>query len=420
MALRAGGSCRSARRRRAAPAISAGDQRRVGAGEGEHGAVVDRVGVAVEQRVRGRELRRRSRRSPPRRDPRRSSGPRAPSLKPPPAPLRRAARRRATSRSPSTRHVGLMHDAVEVDRHLDGARRSPPRRRRRRGRCRAASRPRAALPVSFAFSLVPIPSSATLVPCSPPRGEQLEQRARPPAPPAAVRRPPSTSSSTGSGTGRRRRSSRRRPACPRRSPSIGRDEALAAGQVAEGARRAQVAGVGDRRRGRRGRAAGRVPLAQVIRASEPALSAPAIAAPRRRSVVHVGAHHPGEHLLGDAGEGRDPRAGLGGGVARRRVRERLHGRSEDDVGRAHRRGDRCRAARRRGPRARPSGARTASAPTRPASPRRRSPSPIVAGLAITRTSSPSPTPRQSRTTVLIARSRSLTRPRLPGAPAAII
>ena len=52
-------------------------------------------------------------------------------------------------------------------------------------------------------------------------------------------------------------------------------------------------------------------------------------------------------------------------------------------------------------------ARTPSASARPASPRRRSPSPIVAGLATTSTSSPGRTPRQSRITAATARSRSL-------------
>ena len=51
-------------------------------------------------------------------------------------------------------------------------------------------------------------------------------------------------------------------------------------------------------------------------------------------------------------------------------------------------------------------ARTASAPARPASPRSRSPRPRVAGLATTRTSSPSLTWRQSWTTALTARSSS--------------
>ncbi len=51
-------------------------------------------------------------------------------------------------------------------------------------------------------------------------------------------------------------------------------------------------------------------------------------------------------------------------------------------------------------------ARMPSAPTRPASPRKRSPSPIVAGLATTSSSSPSRTPRQSRTIALTACSRS--------------
>ena len=51
---------------------------------------------------------------------------------------------------------------------------------------------------------------------------------------------------------------------------------------------------------------------------------------------------------------------------------------------------------------------TASAPSLPASPRSRVPSPIVAGLQITSTSSPSRTPRHSRTIAVTARSRSLT------------
>ncbi len=51
-------------------------------------------------------------------------------------------------------------------------------------------------------------------------------------------------------------------------------------------------------------------------------------------------------------------------------------------------------------------ARVASAPAASASPRIRSPSPWVAGLQTTSTSSPAATPRQSRTTARTARSRS--------------
>ena len=50
---------------------------------------------------------------------------------------------------------------------------------------------------------------------------------------------------------------------------------------------------------------------------------------------------------------------------------------------------------------------TPSAPARPASARRRSPRPIVAGLQITSSSSPSVRPMHSRTIALTARSRSL-------------
>ena len=82
-------------------------------------------------------------------------------------PLRRAARRRGRPARPSTARVGLHHDAVEVDRHLDRRRRSRPRRRTRRGTCPSSFSSSSSSPLRIAFSLVPMPSSATRVPSGP-------------------------------------------------------------------------------------------------------------------------------------------------------------------------------------------------------------------------------------------------------------
>ena len=75
------------------------------------------------------------------------------------------------------------------------------------------------------------------------------------------------------------------------------------GRLPKAPRRGQVAGVGDRRCGRRARAAGRSRSAQVIRASDPAVSDLGDRRALAPQALDVGAHHPREHLLGR------PRAG---------------------------------------------------------------------------------------------------------------
>ena len=114
---------------------------------------------------------------------------------------------------------------------------------------------------------------------------------------------------------------------------------------------------------------------------------------------HVGAHHPGQHLLGHAGKRGDPRAGLGRGLAGRGVGERLNGRSQDDVGgRASPRRRRA-AARRRGRRAPPSA--PAPRPRRRGRPRRAAARPGRASPGWRRPGPPRPrgrrgTPRSPR------------------------
>ena len=111
-------------------------------------------------------------------------------------------------------------------------------------------------PVSFAFSFVPIPSSATLVPPSP-CGRRSSSRRSPSAPGGRDQVPGLDRELDRLGDAADRGD---RPVDDQRAlgGALDRgDEALAARQVAEGAARGQVAGVGDPGRGRRARAAGR-------------------------------------------------------------------------------------------------------------------------------------------------------------------
>ena len=279
------------RRRRRAPRPAAASR-----GEGEDGAVVDGVGVVVEQRGAA------SRASP--RAPRSRRGP--------PSEKFGTASRRISAEAPAARSDEQLavaddrsrrpaqrrphDDAVEVDRDLD----RPPI---------AAEAPKATwtvprsfsssstLPVSSAFSFVPTPSSAMLGPSSLSAvSSSSERRALGPARvgQAAL-------------DGQRDRlveepDAGDRPVDDQRPVAVlvGRDEALAAGQVPERARRGQLA----RRRGSRSgpsRPSRRsLPFAQVIRASVPALRSVRDRVAAAAQPVHVGAHHPGEHLLGDA------------------------------------------------------------------------------------------------------------------------
>ena len=153
---------------------------------------------------------------------------------------------------------------------------------------------------------MPIPSSATLVPSSPCVGEQLEQRLALGADrvgQVAVADRQRHRRLDLADAGDRAVDDER--ALPR--PLERGDEALAAGQVAEGAAGAEVAGVDDR-----GAALEPEPQVAAVGAGDARLgaarrAAAQIASPRRRSSSIVGAHHPGEHLLGDAGHRVRPR-----------------------------------------------------------------------------------------------------------------
>ena len=120
-----------------------------------------------------------------------------------------------------------------------------------------------------------------------------------------------------------------------------RDEALAAGQVAEGAAVAEFAGVED---------------PEPPFEADPQVAAVAAGDARLRAAVEggddrptaaadllqVAGHQPGEHLFGDAGQGADADAGVARGLTRRGVGKGLDRRREDDVGRGHRRRHRAR------------------------------------------------------------------------------
>ena len=180
------------------------------------------------------------RRGPPRRGPRRRWG-------------RRRAGSRVQHEAPALEHAG----AADVERRVRG-------RGSRGGSGTATVPPIPALapnatctvpsifsssrmlPVRRAFSFVPTPSSAKFVPCSP-AACRRPSHASPISPLAPVRRPSSTVRRTGS-SGRPsdgERGGHHGPLAAQR-----RDEPLAAGQVAEGAGRGEVALVGDARAAR--------------------------------------------------------------------------------------------------------------------------------------------------------------------------
>ena len=229
-------------------------------------AVVVAVGVAVEQRAAGRRRRPRARRSRRRRGPRRRSGRRAarPALRPAARRRGRAARRRSStsgSRTTQSRWTGTW-TVPPIAAEAPKATWAVPR----------IFSSSSTLPVSFAFSLVPMPSSATLVPSSP----------------CAVS---SSSSARALGAARPRPGGRPRPSArpassgmptpaivpsttsvPSPVPSTGAMKPSPQGRLPKAPRRGQLAGVGDRRRGPRARAAGRCRCGQVIRASAPPLS----------------------------------------------------------------------------------------------------------------------------------------------------
>ena len=167
--------------------------------------------------VRTRPRSRRSRRG---RGPRRSSGPRAPSSVP--LSPRRAARPPRTSALAVDADVGLHHDAVEVDRHLD----------------RAADRGRGAeRDVAGAEELLVLEQRcrvriALLVRADPELGDvgavlAVRRRAAPSAARRRRRSPrpggrPRSSARPARRRARSPRSCRRRPACPRRCPRSAR------------------------------------------------------------------------------------------------------------------------------------------------------------------------------------------------------
>ena len=111
--------------------------------------------------------------------PRREGAPRAPRPSPGRGPRRRWGRRAARVTA-QTQQLAVAHDAARRrarpsarSRRSRGGpapgrcRRSRRRRRRRRARCRGSSRPRGSRRSAVAFSFVPMPSSATLVPSAP-------------------------------------------------------------------------------------------------------------------------------------------------------------------------------------------------------------------------------------------------------------
>src|SRR3954469_9491712 len=109
----------------------------------------------------------------------------------------------------------------------------------------------------------------------------------------------------------------------------GRDEALAARQVAERARCREIALVGDAGAAAEVDAQVRSERARDVRlvlAREQIGDAPAARAQQRE----VAGHQAGEHVLGDAGKRRAARSGLRGGLARAGVREGAAGGRDED------------------------------------------------------------------------------------------
>ena len=230
------------------------------------------------------------------------------------------------------------------------------------------------LPVRIASSLVPIPSSATLVP-SAPWAVSSSSSASPSAPTASVRCPSSDRQRDRlldpADAGDRAVDDERALARALER----RDEALAAGQVAEGAAGAELAGVGDR-----GAALEPEPQVAAVGAGDPRLGAAVeqlgrSPRPRRRSSSMSALITRASISSVTPGQRGDPDAGLAGRLAGGGVGERLDGRREHDVGGEHRRGHRPPAARPRASRARRSapasprrprpGRRSASAPRAP-------------------------------------------------------
>ena len=261
------------------------------------------------------------------------------------------------------------------------------------------------LPVRIASSLVPIPSSATLVPSGPCARQQLHQRG------ALV------AGRVGQVALRDGQRDRRLDQADAGDRAVDHERALAPvpstgamkpspqGRLPKAPRPREFARVDDRPRAPRAE-----PQVAAVAAGDPRLGAAVqrveIAQPRRRissrspfiSRASISSVTPGSVAMRTPGFARR--------FARRGVGERLDRRRQHDVGGRHRRGDRGAAARRRGSRARRSP---------PASRRRRRPAPRSAsaprslpspGLQTTSTSSPGSTPMHCRTTVLTALSRS--------------
>ncbi len=302
-------------------------------GEREDGAVVGRVGVLVEQPQLALEAGPDGRRSRPSRAPPRRSEP------------------RAAPRALDEQLAGA-HDRLAVERHRrassprsrDGpgpgrCRRSPPRRRTRRGPSRGSSRPRAPR-----RSGSPSRSSRCRARrrSSPPRPCSVSSSMQPRACVAGGVGEVSGLDSAGRRAPRRsrsRRSSRRRRAVPLAVPSTGAMKPSPAGRFpkAPGSVSSPASGIAARPSSPSRRS---LPFGHVIRASEAAVSASAIAWPLRRSAsmsalitrASISSVTPGSVAI------RTPRVARR--LARGGVRERLDGRREHDVGRGHRGGDR--------------------------------------------------------------------------------
>ena len=158
----------------------------------------------------------------------------------------RARRRRRASAS--------SDDHVEVDRDRHRAADRRRSRRTRRGPCRGSSRPRARCRSARARSLVPTPSSARFVPRLAVGAQQLDELRAQSAVGRDDRGPPLDASARRLVAEPERREARRHD---RALAADRRDEALAAGQVAERARRGRARRRRGSPRGRRGPASGR-------------------------------------------------------------------------------------------------------------------------------------------------------------------
>ena len=272
-----------------------------------------------------------------RRGPRRSWGPRAP----PGGSAADQQLARAHQRLAVDADVGLAGRRSRGGSGPGPCRRSPPRRRRRRGRCRGSSRPRAARRSAPPSRWC---RSRARRRWSPARRRGFAAARAAARPRRRSRRPggrPRPSSSTGSETRPIEAIVPSTTSVPSAVPSIGAMKPSPHGRLpnAPGAVRSPASGIASRSPSPSRRSE---PFAHVTRASAPAVRTAGDRGALAAQALHVRRHHPGEHLLGRAGQGRDPHPGLGRRLARGRVRERLHRRAEDDVGRRHRRGDRAR------------------------------------------------------------------------------